>query len=134
MTPTPLTLAPGDSVAKALREMELSAIRHLPVVDKGAVVGLVTQRDLLAHRGSDSEKIRTLMHTDVVTVGPETAAYQAAYLILRHSIGSVPVVDDHGALVGIVTDTDFVRAAYVLLGGKVSIDELLAEEHEADNV
>ena len=134
MTPAPLTVASGDTLAKAKSEMELSAIRHLPVSDKGTLVGLLTQRDVLAHHGDSDTKVREVMHTDVVTVGPETAAHEAAYLILRHSIGSVPVVDDDGTLVGIVTDTDFVRAAYVLLGGRVSIEELLAEEHEADNL
>lgn len=134
MTPDPLTVAEGESLGSARHEMELSAIRHLPVVSGGKLVGLITQRDVLAFRGPEDAPVSQLMHTDIHTVGPTTAAHEAAYLILRHSIGSVPVVDDHGVLLGIVTDTDFVRAAYTLLGGRVPVDELAAEEHEADNI
>ncbi|MBT8494732.1 MAG: CBS domain-containing protein [Deltaproteobacteria bacterium] len=134
MSPDPVTLAPDDSVAMARREMELATIRHLPVVEDDNLVGLITQRDVLAHRGGEEVPVSELMRTDVVTVSPGTAAHEAAYMILRHSIGSVPVVDDDGKLVGIVTDTDFVRVAYTLLGGRVDPDELAAEEREADNL
>jgi CBS domain-containing protein len=134
MSPDPVTLSSDDSVAMARREMELATIRHLPVVDGDNLVGLITQRDVLSYRGSDDAPVSKLMRSDVVTVSPQTAAHEAAYMILRHSIGSVPVVDDHGALVGIVTDTDFVRVAYTLLGGRVDPDELAAEEREADNL
>jgi CBS domain-containing protein len=50
--------------------------------------------------------------------------------LLRHKIGCVPVTDERGRLVGIVTETDFVRAAYVLLGGRVPVEELAQEEEE----
>jgi CBS domain-containing protein len=44
------------------------------------------------------------------------------------------VVDERECLVGIVTETDFVRAAYSLLGGRVPVDQLMDEEHEAEDV
>lgn len=136
MTTDPVTVEPGDSLDTAWEEMELSMIRHLPVVERGKLVGVLSQRDLLAERadpGGDI-RVRDLMHDDLVTVAPDLPAYEAAYLILRYAIGSVPVVDASGALVGIVTDTDFVRAAYTLLGGEVPVEDLLAEDNDSENL
>jgi CBS domain-containing protein len=49
----------------------------------------------------------------VVTVSPQTALADAAELLVRHKIGCVPVVDPHGKLVGLLTDTDLLAAAYL---------------------
>ena len=64
----------------------------------------------------------------------QTPAHEAAYLLVRNKIGCLPVVNKDGFLVGIVTETDFVSAACILLGGRVPVDELELEEHEADRV
>jgi len=114
--------------------MQMSAIRHLPVVEKNELLGLVTQRDLLGFHGSEDDKVRDCMRSGLATVTPETMAHEAAYLMLRGSIGSIPVVDTEGRLVGIVTDTDFVRIAYTLLGGKVSVEDIWSEENEAESL
>lgn len=132
MTSQPSVLAPRDSVAKAAREMDLSSIRHLPVVEDGVLVGLVSRRDLLAC--DESSTVGEIMATDLKTVTAETPAYEAAYLLLRHRIGCVPVLDADGTLVGIVTEFDFVREAYALLGGKVPVDELELEEEQSERV
>ena len=55
-------------------------------------------------------------------------------MLLREKIGRLPVVSAEGRLVGIVTDSDFVRLAYTMLGGRVPVDELELEEDEADRV
>jgi CBS domain-containing membrane protein len=112
--------------------MQLSCFRHLPVVKEGRLVGVVSHHDLL---GADTQKtVREVMSDDVKTVTPQTPAHEAAYLILRHRIGCVPVVESDDRLVGIVTDTDFVRAAYLLLGGTVPVEQLELEELEAERV
>jgi len=113
--------------------MELSCFRHLPVVKDGILVGIVSHRDLL-RAANDEQLVREVMSDDVKTVVPQTPAHEAAYLILRYRIGCVPVVEADGRLVGIVTDTDFVRAAYVLLGGTVPVEQLELEELEAERV
>jgi CBS domain-containing protein len=128
MTKDPYVLTPGDRLAIARREMDLCAIRHFPVVDDaGRLVGVLSQRDVLACRDSGA-RVGDVMSREVLTVSPETVAHQAAYLLVHHKIGCLPVVSDQGLLVGIVTDTDFVSAACVLLGGHVPIDELEREE------
>jgi CBS domain-containing protein len=134
MSTEPRVAAPTDRVRAAMKEMELSCFRHFPVAARdGRLVGVVSHRDLLRARDGDV-LVRDVMSEDVKTVAPDTPAHEAAYLILRHRIGCVPVVDKSGRLVGIVTETDFVRAAYVLLGGTVPVDQLELEELEAERV
>lgn len=128
MTPDPHVLAPTDSVGKAVRLMEVASIRHLPIVDTaGALVGVVSQRDLLTARDGDC-RLADVMSRDLVTVAAQTPAHAVAALMLHHKIGCVPVVGPGGALCGIVTDSDLVRAACVLLGGNPMLDELTEVE------
>lgn len=135
MTSEPTVLHPEDRLERAVKEMALGEIRHLPVVDDaGVLVGILSQRDVLAAGVDAKARVRDVMIDDVKTVGPDVPAHEAAYLILRYAIGSVPVVDEHGVLLGIVTQADFVRVAYQLLGGQVPVDQLEAEEREADRV
>jgi CBS domain-containing membrane protein len=132
MSSEPRAVGPGDHVAAARREMELSCFRHFPVMKDGRLVGVVSHGDLV--RAGADQLVRDVMSDDIKTVAPETPAHEAAYLILRHRIGCLPVVDGEGRVVGIVTDTDFVRAAYVLLGGTVAVEQLELEELEAERV
>lgn len=135
MTPQPTALTPRHHLKRAAEELRLGRIRHLPVVNgNGELVGVITHRDLLASAGDLGRPIGEVMQTDVKTIGPDAPAREAAYLILRHAIGCVPVVEEDGRLCGIVTDTDFVRVAYTLLGGVVPVDQIELEEREASNV
>ncbi len=131
MTREPIVAHARDSVRRAARIMATAEIRHLPVVDDtGAVVGVVSQRDILACDDPVAH-VGTIMSPDVVTVGPETAAYEAALLLWTRRIGCVPVTRGDGTVIGLLTESDFVRLAYTLLGGRVVIDDLVAEEREA---
>lgn len=134
MARDPTALSPRHYLARVSEEMELSRIRHVPIVDSGGhLVGLVTQRDLLREGSDLSRPVSAIMQTEVKSLPPEAPAREAAYLMLRHAIGCVPVVESDGRLLGIVTDTDFVRAAYSMMGG-TALDDLEQEEHEADNI
>ena len=117
-----ITARPGDSLAHAHQAMAASRVRHLPVLDdSGALVGVLSERDLHAN-ASSTGRIADYMRSDLKVVHPDSPAHEAAYLILRHRIGCVPVVDGDGRLVGLVSESDLVRAAYVLTGGVVPVD------------
>lgn len=118
-----VTVHANAKVGLADAKMRLADIRHLPVVDdEEQVVGIVSHRDLLVALGEslgNTVAIRSVMREDVVIVRPETRAYEAAALMLDRKIGALPVVDHSGKLTGIITETDFLRVAYELLGGRV---------------
>jgi CBS domain-containing protein len=110
--------------------MRYKHIRHLPVIDdRRHVVGLVSHRDLLAAQISTrsgvardiaraiQEEVRVahVMTRDVMTVGPDVNASVAAAALLDHKFGCLPVVDDQGVLVGILTEHDFLRFATKVL-------------------
>ena len=126
------TLRPSDTVERAEREMRLSGIRHLPVVDRDNVLaGMVSSRDLDRARSS-GEPVREVMTTDVETVAEDTPLSEAAYLILRHRIGSLPACDLHGEMAGSLTEADYVRLAYPLVGG-VDLEDRAVEKHESEH-
>jgi CBS domain-containing protein len=121
-----VTVAPGDSLLHVYRLMKTKGIRHLPVVEqRGRLVGIVTHRDVVAAAKSSLEsteelaRVRVLGHAEVAevmethvsTAHPEEPAADVGRRIVRHKIGCLPVVDESGALLGIVTATDFVRWA-----------------------
>jgi CBS domain-containing protein len=107
--------------------MRLGRVRHIPVLEGERVVGVVTQRDLLAASLSkalafDPQQRRTFMRSvdvgevmsrEVVTVAPGASLGEAAALLLARRIGCLPVVKPDGTLVGLVTETDLLRAAFL---------------------
>jgi CBS domain-containing membrane protein len=109
-----------DTVERAEREMRIAGIRHLPVVDdRGHVVGIVSDRDLLKAIGAKKAKTQRLgavMTRDVRTVRPVTSAHAAVELMLEGKFGALPVVGEDGVMVGIVTETDFLGLAHSALG------------------
>jgi CBS domain-containing membrane protein len=108
-----LTVNAAETIAEAHAEMEVGVVRHLPVVDdRGRLVGVLSDRDILRVLSSKKpRRVSEVMSRDVITTRPEANAYAAADLMLDHKISSVPVVDETGALVGLVTQTDYVELA-----------------------
>jgi CBS domain-containing protein len=98
-------------------------IRHLVVVDDARVVGIVTDRDIRLNLPSPATSLSVwelnyllsrltvggVMSAAVIVVDPDRPIAEAARLMLDHKIGALPVVDE-GRLIGIITESDFVRA------------------------
>ncbi len=90
--------------------MDTGRFRRLPVVDQGKLVGILTERDIRSHLGYlESTRVNAAMTADPATITPRTTAEDAARLMLEHKIGGLPVLDN-GALVGIVSTSDVLRA------------------------
>jgi CBS domain-containing protein len=120
MTTSLVTVKPGTALSHADAEMRWAGIRHLLVVDdRQHLIGILSNRDLLgalARSGGKAVHVVDVMTRNVRTVTAEVSARRAAALLLEQKIGCLPVVGDDGQLVGIVTETDFLRVAYELLG------------------
>lgn len=127
MTRDPVTVAVEDRVATAVERMRDRQIRHLPVMDGGALVGILSDRDLRwllgQHLHGGSREAAPLMADrvgEVMTANPRAIHQQAPVrmavdLMLAHRIGGLPVLSETNALVGMVTYVDVLRACRDLL-------------------
>ena len=125
MTREVITLGPEASAAEAWGVCQELGIRHLPIVEGGRLVGLVSDRDLRdvsPPRGSGGERdtlgwvrLRDIMSTDLATIAPLDTIEHAAREIYDRKIGCLPVVAD-GELVGIITSSDMMRTLIELVG------------------
>ncbi len=117
MTSNPMTAQPSDKLASIQKKMKEGKFRSIPVLSGGRVVGIVTDRDIRQKTGSlDDVQAEAAMTREVLTVTPRTSAWDAARLLAERKIGGMPVVDERGALVGIITTTDLLRAFTELQG------------------
>ncbi len=115
MTSELVTVRESDDLALAESILRLGGIRHLPVVRDRKLVGLVTQRDVLRTGGGGpaarSIQASEVMTREVTTVAPRSSLANAAHLMLQHKYSCLPVCEEDGTLVGIITESDFVRFA-----------------------
>ncbi len=121
MTPRVVSIRDDASLTNVDWEMTLAEVRHVPVVDEqDKVVGIVSDRDVLRSLNRHDRgrvPVSTIMTLLPVMVRPHTAARDALEMMLARKINAIPVVDEGGALVGIVTATDFLELAYRALAG-----------------
>jgi acetoin utilization protein AcuB len=110
MTRNPAVVRLGDSLATARMIMQSAGFKHLPVVERKRVLGVISDRDVRQHAGGlEDTVVEAAMTADPVTVSPDTRVEEAASLILVRGIGCLPVTE-HGGLVGIITTSDLLRA------------------------
>lgn len=119
MIPDPITITEKANIEEAIEVMKTNSIRHLPVVTRGNVLqGFVTQADLklgLIPSMIGSVSLSDLMIKDPITVSPDDDIEIAAQLIYKYKISGMPVVKA-GKLVGIITETDILRAFIDMMG------------------
>jgi len=111
MTRDLLTLSPRATLSDGLALCRGSEVRHVPVVDHGAVVGIVSDRDLRRAQGRHlpaETPIDAIMTRDVVVLGEHVALHEAADRMIERNISAILVLED-GVLVGIVTLTDLLE-------------------------
>jgi len=152
MTKNPMTIDSDTYVLDAQKIMKENNIRRLPIVDKGKLVGIVTQHDLLAASPSSATslsihelnyllskmKVKEVMHKNPVTFSPDTPFEEALKVGQEKKIGSFPV-EDKGKLVGIATESDIVRFLTLALGvreegARITIEGLGASLGELEKI
>jgi len=125
MTEAPTTVGPTATVRRAVEILQTMDIRHLPVVNEdGELVGMLSDRDLRAlsipyfvgpeHVGNLRTAldagVASFMNSDVLSVEADADAAEVVDLMLDNKVGAVPVTDADGALVGIISYIDVLRA------------------------
>ena len=123
MTKQVMTVAPHTTLRSAHQLMKENHIRRLPVLDEGHLVGIITIGDVREASPSDATTLSIwelnylwaqltvdkVMTQQVITVGPDTPILDAAELMLEHKVSGLPVINDMGKLVGILTESDIFR-------------------------
>jgi len=132
MNPTVISIEAQASMADALQLMKENQIKTLPVFDRGALVGVLTDRDLKRASASDATllevhellhlltqvKVKDIMSRNPVTVPDTYTIEEAAEVLHDHRISGTPVLDAKGRLVGLVTQDDLFKALMSLTGVK----------------
>jgi CBS domain-containing protein len=116
MTSNPQTVEPSATVVEAAKVMKERDTGIVPVVQGDRLVGTITDRDVAVRvvaEGKDpqSTTVSEVASKDVVTVEPGQNLDEALRLMAKHQVRRLPVVDDDGTLVGIVSQADVARSA-----------------------
>jgi len=125
-----ITVDEKDSMQDAMKLLKENDIRMLPVMKKGKLVGIVTDRDLKRASASDATtleihellylltriKVKDIMTKEVITVPPDFTVEETALVLQKNKISGAPVVDSRGKLVGTITQTDLFRVLISLTG------------------
>jgi CBS domain-containing protein len=126
MSAQPFAVSARESIGNVMKKLAEADVRHLPVVDDGALVGIVSDRDLRSFAPAAlleleqaaeiqrklAQPVSSVMSSDVVTVDPETEIADLIDIMIEQKVGAVPVVEVEGdRLLGIVSYMDVLRAA-----------------------
>jgi CBS domain-containing protein len=117
MTPDPATVTPQSTAAEARRLLDSNVIHHLPVIEGGRLVGIVSSSDLLKLYLLDDHlalysraTVDQIMETNVVVLPEDATLRDAAEKLSMGHFHSLPVVTRRRSLVGIVTTSDLIGA------------------------
>jgi acetoin utilization protein AcuB len=123
MTPAPISVSPSIPVDEARALMQQQRIRHLPVLENGQLVGIVSDRDIRLVLPSPATSLSVyeigyllagltvgeIMTYFPVTIGADRLVAEAIKRMLAYKIGALPVVEK-GKLIGILTRTNLLQA------------------------
>jgi acetoin utilization protein AcuB len=125
MTRQPVTMDITGTVQEAADLMFAADVRHIPVVEHGTLVGMISDRDVRSYmlprserifqadeeRARLAESISAVMPSEVMTIRPDTPVAELLDIMLEEKIGAVPVLaPDTGELIGMVSYIDVLRA------------------------
>jgi len=125
-----ITVDENDSMQDATKLLKEHDIRMLPVMKKGNLVGIITDRDLKKASASNATtlevhellylltkiRVKDIMTKEVITVPPDFTVEETAQVLLKNRISGAPVVDTNRQLVGAITQTDIFRILISLTG------------------
>lgn len=130
MTAKVISVAPDTTLLKIGKLMRDNGVRRLPVLDNGKVVGIISDRDVRDASPSKATtldmyemhyllaeiKAKDIMTPRPITIKPTDTVEKAAMIMLDKKIGGLPVVDENGALAGIISDQDVFKALVNITG------------------
>ena len=124
MTVRPRTVKQGDSVVEAAKLMKGEDSGIAPIVDGERLVGVITDRDIairIVAEGRDPQttKVEDIASQNLVTVDPQQELDEALRLMAQHQVRRLPVVEEDGKLVGIVSQADVARHVDTTRTGEV---------------
>lgn len=148
MTSQVFTVSPEESIADTMALMREKKIHKLPVMNKGKLVGFVTDGDLREVSPSPATTlsifelnyliaktpIRDIAVKKVLTCSPDTQIEDAALLMRDNNIGGLPVLDDEGNLVGMITGTDILDAFLDIMGFRSPGQRVVIETKDQSGV
>ena len=127
-----ITIGPDFTIAEARNKMSDNSIRHLPVVDdEGVLIGIVTDRDMrdampstLVKNADYEETVSLIMNylvSDIMTKDPITiygyfTIQDALLVIQKKKVGALPVIDEQGNLIGLLSTRDLLTAFVNVMG------------------
>jgi CBS domain-containing protein len=115
LRPSFIEVAPEDTLGEVAERMTAKNVGAVVVKDFGRLIGILTERDLLkamaARVHSSEARVRQWMTEDPITVTAETDAEEAARVMLDHGFRHLPVLDEEGRVLGLVSLRRVVAAA-----------------------
>lgn len=138
MSKNPIVIEESASLSEAINLLKENKIRRLPVVKKGKLTGIITDRDLKEaspskvtsldiwelHYLMSKIKVGTVMTKNPITVNPDTTLERAAILMFDNKIGGLPVLDKERNLVGILTEQDVFKALINITGARYAANRI----------